>query len=85
MIVRVWEARGHPEGFGELLDWVCDVAVPSVEVHPQHIGSEVYSSTDHRLMVVSKWRGSEPVTLADPPAHLVEFRPRWRDFASVDR
>ena len=85
MIVRMWEVRAHPEGFGDLLGWVCDVALPAVEVHPMHIGSEVLSSTDHRLVVISKWRGSQPVPLADPPGHLVSRRPQWWDFAPVDR
>lgn len=85
MIVRVWEARAYPEGFADLMGWVCDTAVPSIERHPQHIATEVMSSTDHRLVVVSKWRGSQPVDFGDPPKHLVDLSPRWRDYAPVDR
>ncbi len=85
VIVRMWEARAYPEGFDDLLGWVCDVAVPAVEVHPRHIATEVFSSTDHRLVVVSRWRGSEPQPLPDPPGHLVARAPHWWDFTLVDR
>ena len=85
MIVRMWEVRAHPEGFADLLGWVCDVAVATVEAHPQHIASEVFSSTDHRLVVISKWRGSEPEAFGTPPEHLVSRKPQWWDFAQVDR
>ena len=40
--------------------------MPAIEVEPLHIGSEVFSSTDNRVVVISKWRGS-PQALADPP------------------
>lgn len=85
MIVRMWEVRAYPEGFTDLLGWVCDIAVPVIELEPQHIATEVFSSTDNRLLVISKWRGSEPVTLGDPPGHLVAHQPQWWDFAPVDR
>jgi len=85
VIVRMWEAQAHPEGFADLLGWVCDVALPAVEVLPEHISNEVYASSDHRLVVISKWRGNEPPTLADPPRHLLASRPHFWDFAPVDR
>lgn len=85
MIVRMWEVRAHPEGFRDLLGWVCEVALPAIEVEPGHIASEVYSSTDHRLVVVSKWRGSSPAAMKDPPGYLVARAPHWWDFAPVDR
>lgn len=85
VIVRMWEARAHPAAFAELLSWVCDTAVPSIELEPRHLTSEVYSSTDHRIVVISKWRGSEPVPLPDPPGHLVARPPHAWDFAQVDR
>jgi hypothetical protein len=81
----MWEARANPDGFGELLAWVCDSALPRIEVHPLHIASEVFSSTDHRLVVISKWRGSTPEPLADPPGHLVARKPQAWDFTLVDR
>jgi hypothetical protein len=84
VIVRMWEARAHPQHFTDLLTWVCDTAVPAIEVEPLHIASEVFSSTDHRVVVISKWRGS-PRSLADPPAALVPRQPHTWDFAPVDR
>jgi hypothetical protein len=80
----MWEARAHPEGFADLLGWVCDVAVPAIEVDPLHVGSEVYSSPDHRLVVISKWRGT-PRELPAPPGHLLARRPHAWDFTPVDR
>jgi hypothetical protein len=80
----MWEVRAHPEGFTDLLSWVCDAALPEIEAHPLHITSEVLSSTDHRLVVISKWR-SAPEPLADPPGHLVARKPQSWDFTPVDR
>ncbi len=80
----MWEVRAHPEGFTDLLSWVCDAALPRIEAHPLHITSEVYSSTDHRLVVISKWRGA-PEPFADPPGHLVARKPHSWDFTPVDR
>jgi hypothetical protein len=84
VIVRMWEAQARPEGFADLLAWVCDKALPDIEVLPLHVASEVYSSTDHRIVVISKWRRG-PVPLADPPAQLVTRPPHSWDFAPVDR
>jgi len=50
MIARMWEVRASASGFDELLTWVCDVAVPRIEVLPQHVASEVFSSTDRRIV-----------------------------------
>lgn len=84
MIVRMWEVRAWPSGFGELLSWVCDNAVPQLEVEPLHVSSEVFTSTDHRVVVISRWR-SGPVPLPDPPGHLVARAPHTWDFSPVDR
>jgi hypothetical protein len=80
----MWEVRAHPEGFTDLLAWVCDAAVPRVEAHPLHLGTEVYSSTDHRIVTISKWRGA-PEDFADPPGHLIARKPHAWDFTPVDR
>jgi hypothetical protein len=85
VIVRMWEARAYPDTFADLLSWVCDSALPAIEVDPQHVSTEVYSSTDLRIVVISKWRGSAPPELGDPPAHLVARSPHSWDFAPVDR
>jgi hypothetical protein len=84
VIVRMWEVRAYPEAFDELLAWVCERAVPEVERHPSHVSSEVFSSTDHRVVVISRWL-REPLTLPQPPGHLVRRSPHSWDFAPVDR
>ena len=60
------------------------MAVPQVEVLPLHMSSEVYSSTDNRIVVISKWR-STPASLPAPPAQLVARAPHVWDFTPVDR
>jgi hypothetical protein len=84
MIARMWEVRASTSGFDELLTWVCDVAVPRLEVLPQHVSSEVFSSTDRRIVVISKWRGT-PESMPSPPAKLVARAPHVWDFSPVDR
>jgi hypothetical protein len=81
----MWEVRAHPEALTDLLSWISEAALPKIEVSPLHISSEVYSSTDNRVVVISKWRGSAPEALADPPGHLVSRRPQAWDFTQVDR
>ena len=84
MIARMWEVRALGSGFDELLSWVCDRAVPRLEVLPQHVSSDVYSSTDNRIVVISKWRNN-PQSLPEPPEHLVARAPHVWDFTPVDR
>jgi hypothetical protein len=84
VIVRMWEVRAQQRNFTDLLNWVCDTMLPSVEVSPLHISSEVYSSSDFRLVVVSKWR-SYPEPFREPPAHLLLRTPHSWDFTPVDR
>lgn len=84
MIVRMWEARAYPEGFADLLSWVCEAAVPALEQAPGHLTTEVFSAADHRVVVISRWRGT-PATMADPPGHLVPRAPHAWDFTPVDR
>jgi hypothetical protein len=84
MIARMWEVRALGSRFDELLTWVCDVAVPGIEVLPQHVSSDVYSSTDKRIVVISKWRHT-PQDLPVPPADLVARSPHVWDFSPVDR
>ena len=85
MIVRMWEVRAHPEAHKELLSWVCDVGVPRIEAEMAHISSEVFTSTDHRIVVISRWRGYRPSDLPAPPRHLVTRAPHSWDFSLVDR
>jgi hypothetical protein len=84
VIVRMWEVRAEPATFPDLIAWVCEHVLPMAEVNPTHISSEVFSSADSRLVVISKWR-STPMTFADPPPNLIIRRPQWWDFAPVDR
>jgi len=84
MIARMWEVRASRSGLDELLSWVCDVALPKLEVLPSHVSSEVYSSTDLRIVVISRWRNT-PGELPAPPEHLVARSPHVWDFTPVDR
>jgi hypothetical protein len=84
MIARMWEVRALGSGFDELLTWVCDEALPQIEVLPSHVSSDVYSSTDNRIVVISKWRTS-PASLPEPPDRLVARAPHVWDFTPVDR
>ncbi|WP_229073911.1 hypothetical protein [Actinoplanes sp. DH11] len=84
MIARMWEVRASRSGFDELLAWVCDTAVPSLEVLPQHVSSDVYSSTDQRIVVITKWRNT-PESMPVPPERLVARTPHVWDFTPVDR
>jgi hypothetical protein len=84
MIARMWEIRAQGSSFDELLAWVCDEAVPRLEVLPQHVSSDVYSSTDNRIVVITKWRNN-PESMAVPPAKLVARAPHVWDFNPVDR
>lgn len=80
----MWEVRAQPACLADLIAWVCDTALPEIEQNPLHVSSEVYSSADHRLVVISKWR-SNPVPLPDPPAQLVVRSPHSWDFTEIDR
>ncbi|MCW2642475.1 MAG: hypothetical protein JWP76_4781 [Dactylosporangium sp.] len=84
MIVRMWEVRAYPEGFEDLLSWVREGALPRIEASPLHVSSEAFSSADHRIVVISKWRG-DPEPLPEPPGHLVARKPHSWDFSPVDR
>lgn len=84
VIVRMWEVRAYPEGLADLLAWVCEAAVPELERTPGHLSSEVFSAADERIVVISRWRG-EPVTMAEPPGHLIARDPHAWDFTPVDR
>ncbi|GIG89601.1 hypothetical protein Pen02_45370 [Plantactinospora endophytica] len=84
VIVRMWEVRAERAGFADLITWVCDTALPELEHNPLHISSEVFSSTDNRLVVISKWRAN-PVSLPDPPARMLARTPHAWDFTQVDR
>ncbi|MEU9506722.1 hypothetical protein AB0D32_10625 [Micromonospora sp. NPDC048170] len=84
MIVRMWEARAEPYGIADLITWVCDTALPEFEHDPMHVSSEVFSSTDHRVVVISRWR-SNPRPLPEPPAMLLARPPHSWDFTQVDR
>jgi hypothetical protein len=84
MIVRMWEVKAHPEGLADVLSWVCEAAIPKLETNPLHISSEVFSSADDRVVVISKWR-SDPVDMGSPSRYLIERPPHSWDFSPVDR
>lgn len=80
----MWEVRAQQRTFADLLTWVCEAAIPSIEFDPMHISSEVFSSPDFRMVVISRWR-SAPREFPAPPANLVTREPHWWDFSPVDR
>lgn len=84
MIVRMWEVRAEPGRLAELVTWVCDMALPEVEHNPLHISSEVFSSSEDRVVVISRWR-SGPVSLEQPPLRLAARPACSWDFTPVDR
>lgn len=84
MIVRMWEVQAYPEAHQDMLSWVCDVGVPRMEAEMAHMHSEVFTSTDHRIVVISRWRGN-PIDLPEPPRHLTKRAPHSWDFSQVDR
>jgi hypothetical protein len=80
----MWEVRAQQRNFTELLAWVCDVALPAVETHPLHVASEVFTSPDFRLVVISRWNG-HPEPFREPPTGLMLRPPHSWDFTPVDR
>lgn len=80
----MWEARAEPARLADLISWVCDTALPELAHSPLHVSSDVYSSADHRLVVISKWRSS-PLAMPEPPPLLVARAPHFWDFTPVDR
>ena len=85
MIVRMWEVRAQPRTASPTCSPGCATPrCPSSRCDPLHVSSEVFSSTDHRVVVISKWR-SNPRPLPEPPAQLVARAPHVWDFTPVDR
>ena len=84
MIVRMWEARAHPEAFTDLLAWVCDSVVPGLERSPGHVTTEVFTAPDDRIVVITRFRAT-PATIPPPPSHQVARDPHAWDFNPVDR
>jgi hypothetical protein len=84
MIVRMWEVKAHPEALTDMLSWICEAGIPALEVKPLHVSSEVFSSADGRIVVISRWLTSAE-SLADPPRHLVARAAHSWDFSPVDR
>jgi hypothetical protein len=81
----MWEVQAYPEAHEDLLSWVCEVGVPRLEAEMSHISSEVFTSTDHRIVVISRWRGYNPSDLPEPPRHQTKRAPHSWDFSLVDR
>lgn len=84
MIVRMWEVRAYPMHTAALLEWLTESALPALEAEPALAGVEVFSSADHRFVVLARWRG-EPRDLPAPPAAWVARAPHQWDFTPVDR
>jgi hypothetical protein len=84
VIVRMWEVVAYPDAHQDVVNWVCEVGVPRIEAEMSHISTEVFTSTDHRVVVISRWRGN-PADLPEPPRHLTKRSPHSWDFSLVDR
>lgn len=84
MIVRMWEARAATGKLADLVTWVCDTALPRLEQEPMHMSSEVFSSADSRVVVISRWRNT-PQALPAPPVYLIARDPHSWDFTPVLR
>ena len=80
----MWEVKAHPEAVADLLSWICELAIPTLETNPLYVSSEVFSSADGRIVVISRW-SSNPVELVAPPRHLIDRAPHSWDFSPVDR
>jgi hypothetical protein len=80
----MWEVRAYPNNLDRLLAWVCEKALPDLEAHPLHVSSEVFTSTDNRIVVISRWR-HDPVGPPEPPPDLVARSAHAWDFTPVDR
>jgi len=80
----MWEVRAQQRTFTELLTWVCEVAIPAIEVYPLFVASEVLTSPDFRLVVITRWRGT-PEPFREPPTHLITRAPHAWDFVPVAR
>ncbi|MEV0649830.1 hypothetical protein AB0I28_31700 [Phytomonospora sp. NPDC050363] len=83
MIVRMWEVQAHPESLADVLSWVCERAVPAVADDPNLVGTEVFSSLDNRIVVITRWR-RDPRELEEPPGYLVTRKPHSWDFSPVE-
>jgi hypothetical protein len=84
VIVRMWEVVAHPEAHADVLSWICESAVPALEARPSHVSSEVLTSTDGRVVVVTRWR-RDPEDPESPPRYHLAQRARSWDFSAVDR
>lgn len=82
-IVRMCEMVAHPETHDDLVRWICEAALADVRGDLGHVHSEVFTSADHRVVVISRWRG-EPRSLPDPPRHYVTRPPHSWNFTPVD-
>jgi hypothetical protein len=80
----MWEVLAHPEARDEVLSWVSEAAVPAIEALPGHVSSEVLTTTEGRVVVVSRWR-NEPVNPETPASYLLAAPARSWDFNLVDR
>jgi hypothetical protein len=80
----MWEVRAEARTFSALLNWVSEVAVATVETNPMHISSEIFTSPDFRLVVITRWNGT-PEDFQEPPPQLVTREAHAWDFFPVDR
>jgi hypothetical protein len=80
----MWEVVAAPGAADALVDWVFRSALPEVREEAGLQRSEVYRSSDERIVVITWWSG-EPVGLPEPPRALVARPPHSWEFEQVAR
>src|SRR5687768_17574783 len=80
----MWECRARPGSGDTLVDWVYDIAIPSVRAWPGLERVEVLRSSDERVLVISWW-STDPVGLPEPPGDLLARPPQVWEFEQINR
>ncbi|MGH3326530.1 MAG: hypothetical protein ACRDPT_01805 [Streptomycetales bacterium] len=80
----MWEVVAAPGCADALVRWVFDEALPDLEDPDDLVRSEVYRSSDDRVVVITWW-SEEPIGLVDPPPELVAHPPQSWEFEQVTR
>lgn len=79
----MWEVVAAAGNLPALLQWIDEVAVPSLRSAPQFHSVDVYTAADDRAVLIVRFTGT-PVQVPEPPdellnrpAHQWPFQHRW--------